>query len=237
MQGVSVLQACNYWPCESSNQENAIRFVCAASGPDITHAAGPALFRTYEVEKNDQYHCTIWEAARATTAVPTFFKRSTIGSPGSAIEYVDAGLGYNNPGKQVVNEAVRVFGEDAQISCLLSIGTGQSESVSLAEPNTFRNMVPIYMIDVLTEIATDAGKVAEEMDGRYGNAPGLFTRLNVNRGLGSILFDEWNMLSHVRSHSQNYMRLEAVSRCIDRVVSMLCGSSPHRKYAAGQLGM
>ena len=195
------------------------------------------MFRTYKVEKNDHYHSTIWEAARATSAVPTYLKRVPIGPPGSAVDYIDAGSGYNNPGKQVVNEAVTVFEEDAPVSCFLSIGTGQTESVGLAKSNTFQNIIPTGMIDVLKKIATDAGKVAEEMEKRYGNAPGLFTRLNVNRGLGSILFDEWNMLNHVRCHTHNYLRLEAVSRRVDRVVSMLCGSSTHPKYSAGQLGM
>ena len=67
------------------------RFVCAVGSSDIGHAAGPTLFRTYEVTKNGSYNCKIWEAARATTAAPTFFKRIKIGSLASGVEYVDAG--------------------------------------------------------------------------------------------------------------------------------------------------
>ncbi len=75
--------------------------------------------------KSKEYNCRIWEAARATSAAPTFFKRIEIGPSGSGIEYVDAGLGCNNPIKQVIEEAVRVFGEDSEVACIVSIGAGQ----------------------------------------------------------------------------------------------------------------
>ena len=89
-------------------------FACATGAPDITHASGLSLFPFLRCgEKQGVYNCTIWEAGRATSAAPTFFKRIKIGPTGSGVEYVDAGLGCNNPVKQVVAEAARVFGEDA----------------------------------------------------------------------------------------------------------------------------
>ena len=88
--------------------------------------------------KNKEYNCEIWEAARATSAAPTFFKRIKIGPSGSGIDYVDAGIGCNNPIKQVMAEAARVFGEEAPVGCIISIGTGQSGSVGLAQPDTFQ---------------------------------------------------------------------------------------------------
>jgi len=41
-------------------------FVCALGAPNITHSTGPTLFRTYDVPKNKEYNCTIWQAARAS---------------------------------------------------------------------------------------------------------------------------------------------------------------------------
>ena len=210
--------------------------MCAVGTSDVTHAAGPTLFRTYDVAKNKEYNCTIWEAARATSAAPTFFKRIKIGPSGSGIEYIDAGLGYNNPTMQVIEEAARVFGEDSQIACIVSIGTGQSGSVSYASPDAFQKWLPIGLVEVLEKISTDTSKTAEEMEKRYRNLPGIYYRLNVDRGLQSVSLDEWKRLGDVRAHTKNYMKLEAIDRQVDEVVNALSGSTAHQTYELGQLG-
>ena len=199
--------------------------MCAVGTSDITHAAGPTLFRSYDVAKNKEYNCEIWEAARATSAAPTFFKRIKIGPSGSGIDYVDAGIGCNNPIKQVMAEAARVFGEEAPVGCIISIGAGQSGSVRLAQPDTFQKCLPTDLIRVLKEIATDSGRIAEEMELRYKNIPGLYNRFDVDRGLGSVSLAEWKELGTVREHTKNYMRLEVIDRRVDHVVGALCGDS------------
>ena len=213
-----------------------ISFVCAAGTSDVTHAAGPTLFRSYDVTKNREYNCTIWEAARATSAAPTFFKRIKIGPSGSGIEYVDAGIGCNNPVKQVIAEAARVFGEDAQIAGIVSIGTGQSGSVGLAKPDAFQKWLPTNLIKVLKDLATDSGRVAEEMEQKYKNVAGLYNRLDVDRGLQSVSLDEWKRLGDVRAHTKNYMRLEVIDKRVDNVVGVLSGSFNHQTRTAGELG-
>ena len=224
-------------PCVSSSTLllTATSFVCATGAPDITHASGPSLFRSYDVGKNKEYNCTIWEAGRATCAAPNFFKRIKIGPPGSGVEYVDAGLGCNNPVKQVVAEAARIFGEDAQVACIVSVGTGQSGSVGLDKPNTFQNCLPTDLINVLEKIATDSGKVAEEMKQKYKNVAGIYHRLDVDRGLQSISLDEWKKLGDVRAHTQNYMKVHDTDQCIDKIVRALNGSS-NSTCEAGRLG-
>ena len=213
-----------------------ISFVCAVGTSDVTHAAGPTLFRSYDVAKNKEYNCTIWEAARATSAAPTFFKRIKIGPPGSGVEYVDAGIGCNNPVKQIIAEAARVFGDDAPVAGIVSIGTGQSGNVGLAKPDAFQKLIPSDLIKVLKEIATDSGRVAEEMEQKYKNVPGLYNRLDVDRGLQSVSLDEWKRLGEVREHTKNYMRLEVNDKRIDNVVGVLNGSFSHHTRTVGELG-
>ena len=196
--------------------------MCAVGTSDITHPAGPTLFRSYDVAKNKEYNCEIWEAARATSAAPTFFKRIKIGPSGSGIDYVDAGIGCNNPTKQVIAEAARVFGEEAPIGCIVSIGTGQSGSVGLAQPDTFQNWLPTDLIKGLKEIATDSGRIAEEMESRYKDIPGLYNRFDVDRALNLVSLAEWKQLGTVREHTKNYMRLEVIDRRVDHVVRALC---------------
>ena len=208
--------------------------MCAVGTSDITHPAGPTLFRSYDVAKNKGYNCEIWEAARATSAAPTFFKRIKIGPSGSGIDYVDAGIGCNNPIKQVIAEAARVFGEEASVGCIVSIGTGQSGSVGLAQPDTFQNWLPTDLIKTLKEIATDSGRTTEEMELRYKDIPGLYNRFDVDRGLHSVSLAEWKQLGRVREHTKNYMRLEVINKRVDDVVRALCGLSDHT-YKAGNL--
>ena len=148
---------------------------------------------------------------------------------------MDAGLGCNNPTKQVVAEAARVFGE-AQVACVVSIGTGQAGSVNLDNPGPVEKWLPLGLIRALEEIATDSGKTAEEMEQRYKNLPGIYHRLDVDRGLQSVSLEEWKRLGDVRAYTKNYMKLEAINRRVDDVVSALSGSSNCRTIELGQLG-
>lgn len=210
-------------------------FVCAVGASDVTHASGPTLFRTYRVAKNASYNCTIWEAARAISAAPTIFKRIKIGSPSSGIEYVDAAFGCNNPTKEVVAECERVFGGNAQVACVVSIGTGRTSSTGFSKPGVFQKWVPLGLVEVLGKMATDSGRIAEEMDRKYSSTPEIYYRFDVDRGLQSISLDEWERLGDVRLHTSNYMQLQEVDQQVDKVVKILSGSS-HDTYDAGALG-
>jgi Patatin-like phospholipase len=180
------------------------RFVCAVGRSDVTHPAGPTLFRTYDVTRNKEYNCAIWEAARATSAAPTFFKHISIGPDGAATAYVDAGLGCNNPIKQVLAEAARVFGDHTHVACVLSIGTGQADSADFGQPGccqlAVQRVFPIDVIRILKKIATDSGSTAEEMEQRYRNS-NIYHRLDVDRGLDSVYLDEWKRLGDVRARA------------------------------------
>jgi hypothetical protein len=82
-------------------------------------------------------------------------------------------------------------------------------------------------------MAADSEKVAVEMNERYRNVPGIYHRLDVNRGLQSISLDEWKRLGEVRGHTLDYMRLD--NQRINEVVNALTGSSSYQTYKAGQL--
>ncbi|KIM42400.1 hypothetical protein M413DRAFT_43952, partial [Hebeloma cylindrosporum] len=71
-------------------------FVCARNAHDM-NANIPVFFRSYP-SRETHSGCKIWEAARATSAAPTFFKRIEIGR---AQPFIDGGLGRNNPSRVV----------------------------------------------------------------------------------------------------------------------------------------
>lgn len=128
---------------------------------------------------------------------------------------------------QVIAEAARVFGENARVGCIASIGTGKNGSVGYARPDVFRKWLPTKLVydKALTAIATDCGKTAEEMEQKYKNLPGIYHRLDVDRGLQSVSLDEWKRLGDVRLHTKNYTKLVLVYKRIDSIVGTLIGSS------------
>ena len=97
----------------------------------------PVLFRTYQSHEPHS-NCKIWEAARATSAAPTFFKQIEIGRKQP---FIDGGLGCNNPSQVVLDEAEALFGA-RQIGCLVSIGTGQAEVIDIKKPGLFQQIIP-----------------------------------------------------------------------------------------------
>ena len=104
----------------------------------------PWLFRTYQAPKFPAPNCTIWEAIHAMSASLTFFKHIVIdGEP-----YVHGGMGCNNPVQQVLQEAELIF-PDRHVACIISIGTGQAQTLSIPKPGWFQQMLPLQVIDAI----------------------------------------------------------------------------------------
>ena len=65
-------------------------FVCAKPSKDQDR--GPRRIRAYPSEDDWDKDCRIWEAARATTAAPLYFKAISITSGGITEDFIDAAL-------------------------------------------------------------------------------------------------------------------------------------------------
>ncbi|KAF2808823.1 FabD/lysophospholipase-like protein [Mytilinidion resinicola] len=204
---------------------NCKAFVCAVAAADTAAAVGPTLFRTYRVARNRSDDCMIWEAGRATSAAPTFFKHIKIGSKGAEVAYLDAGLGYNNPTNQVLKEAWDIFGE-RQLGCIVSLGTGETDAQDYSEPGWIEKVVPVKLVESLKKIATDTAQVAEECERKFQGHPNVYFRLNVRRAIGRMALDEWKKLANISVLTGNYLKEEVVSRDVDRLVQVLIGETP-----------
>jgi predicted acylesterase/phospholipase RssA len=195
-------------------------FVCAMPAKNLAY---PRRFRTYPVRELASANCMIWEAARATTAAPTFFKRIAISEEGRAKEeFVDGGLRCNNPSVQVLEEARNIFGDDRKISCLVSIGTGHPGTIGLSKPDSFQKILPTKLIGVLKAIATDCESTAHGLRSRFKQFPNFYFRFNVTHGAGSVSLKEWEKMSDVETHTKAYMEEVTISASIDAVVKLLC---------------
>ena len=89
----------------------------------------PRLFRSYG-KKKDQ--CRIWEAARATSAAPTYFPPIHISLPPPGCWYIDGGVKRNNPSEVALEEAREIW-KTSRRFIIISIGTGMQETADFIE--------------------------------------------------------------------------------------------------------
>jgi predicted acylesterase/phospholipase RssA len=145
----------------------------------------------------------IWEAARATSAAPSFFDPIKIGKHGE--EFLDGGTGANNPVRILWDEAQEIFLNKRQrpedyLKCLVSIGTGTPSlkpfgSCLLAVGKTLKS------------IATDTERTAVSFErGHPQLARGRkYFRFNVTRGLENIGLDEAAKMPAIAAATRVYL--------------------------------
>lgn len=196
--------------------------------------SSPRLFRSY-ISRDPCYNPTIWEAARATSAAPGFFKRISIGEPGVKEDFVDGALGYNNPVQLAVQEAILGYDPDTKVACIVSIGTGKTRLAGFEKPSLLQRVIPIDLIKTLATMATSSETASKILEERYRNCPGLYHRLNVETGLTEIALGEWEKLSEVKTHTLAYLRLPEVDAKINIIVDCLLGRPVHT-YRLSALG-
>lgn len=190
-------------------------------------AGGPTLLRTYESRDSEDLSCNICEAARATSAAPSFFPAIRVG-PLQRI-FIDAGLGYNNPARVLLDEAERIWGSqlDPQNLTIISIGTGHPLNSPLKPPG----LLPIFfgrydVIKTLKAIYTECETTAESAKRDCIRAGYTYLRFNVRDGLETIGLQEWNKQDEILASTDNYLHLNDVNRKIDASVERLKTQNP-----------
>lgn len=108
----------------------------------------------------------LWEAARATSAAPGYFEKMQI----SNIDYIDGGLGCNNPAKIAFKDVRQIHGMQPPI-LVLSIGTGApTPRDTPPEPKrkagvTWGHLKDMFMaFKSSIRLATDSDQVHSDLD-------------------------------------------------------------------------
>jgi len=192
------------------NKKGCNTFVCARLGNHLS-ASTPTLFCTYPEDHSPD--CTIWEAARATSAAPTFFKSIRIGGT----PYIDGGIGYNNPTEAVLDQA-RLIYPDQKIACIISIGSGMSSVPRIVKGNLRQKFVPNDVIRLLIAVATDCESTSESMAQYLRTSPDIYFRFNVVQELQDIRLEEWDRLGRIASP---YLNTSETSQKMERAVDVL----------------
>src|SRR6201996_6587029 len=190
---------------------------------DIT-AKIPILIRTYRGPANQTDDCEVWEAARATTATPEFFEPITIGKPGTALRCIDGGFGQNNPVSQVCEEASAIF-PGQKVSCLVSIGCGQTSTIHIPTPGFLQRagLFPDHIIRAAKQMAIDCEDTHQRTARGFADSSGIYFRFNVEKGLEDVGFEEWKKINNISSHTKHYMMMQETSRIFDSAVHALRG--------------
>ncbi|MFN8397661.1 MAG: patatin-like phospholipase family protein [Bacteroidia bacterium] len=133
---------------------------------------GPYLFNTFDATRNPEDNYALWEAARGTSAAPTFFPVAHVGGGKggrSAAErwVVDGGVMSNDPGVWAVSEALRTgIAKELKDIVLISLGTG------------------LYPADAGLGINNNSGVTVPD-SGNWGTAPWLATNMYNLQGVSN----------------------------------------------------
>ncbi|KAI9731305.1 MAG: hypothetical protein M1834_005208 [Cirrosporium novae-zelandiae] len=175
-------------------QDPKSRFVCASMSN-----AGTQRLRSYTSIVEERMKCTIWEAARATSAAPTFFEPITFTN---GLEFRDGGLGDNNPIFALIDEANTEY-HPRKIHTIVSLGTGVTASIKLKNSLT-------SLAKACAKIATDTEKVANNFTNQYCREDGQFRqeyfRFNVPQGLQGVGLEEWKKRDAMSSNTLSYLQ-------------------------------
>ncbi|KAK0373493.1 hypothetical protein CLIM01_09153 [Colletotrichum limetticola] len=215
-------------------RERGLAFVCAA-----TYDAYEAyLFRTYKGSSNCAHNVEIWEAARATSAAPTFFHPISIEVEAERDQYVDGAVTCNNPARLVLSEAESYFGPRRTLGFLLSLGTGLKVSdkkvnvvpqgqlvdhpvVARQGSGALFSRGTIKILKHAKASLTDSEPEHQALEQRFQKTHYAYWRLNLDRGAADIKLNEYKKMGLLRAATERYLQDIEVSTNIDKIVSML----------------
>jgi hypothetical protein len=224
------LQDANAIMADTTNSENVPTFVVATKG---LHVDGPpTLFRSYQCSGYNADKCTIWEAGRATSARPTFFKPIKIAIPPPGATFIDGGLTHNNPAELALSEAQRIWSTVKRF-CLVSVGAGRSKAVKIVDTNSkqlqrLHSKMATLRVKLTMASRAAAGqkalaKIREACVELASNSEHVhqqllkistsidpekrfpYHRFNVERDMHEIELQEWKQMEAVGAYTAAYM--------------------------------
>lgn len=191
-------------PYENADLLSLSSFVCATMVN-----GGIQRLRSYPSTAEEPFDCTIWEAARATSAAPTFF--APIKFP-NGMDFRDGGLGANNPIFELINEVRKEY-PTRDISTIVSLGTGVSSSMKLG-----RGLISVA--EACSKIAMNTEKTAESFAAQYSHQQGIYRhkyfRFNPTNGLQGVGLDEWEKEDEMMANTLTYLRTTAQEDMLER---------------------
>jgi hypothetical protein len=140
-----------------------------------------------------------------------------IGPRRTAQSFIGAPFGVGNPTRELLKEASTAFGDDRRVAQIISIGCGLHPKLSLEEITD-----EVGGRQLLKERAVEFQMVAKDLSARLYNVD-AYLRLNVDKGLGGVEFDDWSSLGDIETHTRMYIGNATVSGSIDSSLQHIRG--------------
>ncbi|KAJ6483656.1 hypothetical protein DFH09DRAFT_1461458 [Mycena vulgaris] len=189
-------------------------FVCAMNEMNM-NAGIPELFRSYDTAEEPANDCMVWEAARATSAAPGLFKAMEIGVGGMKQQFIDGGVGHNNPTSLVLAEAKDIY-PSRPVVLVTSIGSGHPDTIQIPKSPS-----STLIAAAMKKIATDCEKTHEDNARKFRAIPNTYFRFNVQQGMQDLAPHDWGKSSEVSAHTKAYLRTEDVKSKITDSVKVI----------------
>lgn len=179
--------------------------------------------RSYRSKHDPGLPFTIWQAARATSAAPSFFDPLVVKN---ITTLRDGGLRNNNPINEAMDEINTEFG-DKEIACIISIGTGVSKT------EFFGNGL-MSIAKACAKIATDTEEAERTFRNNHTKPNQMlhdrYFRFEVDQGLQNVGMEEWKNMEHIWSVTTSYLddlkRREMLDECATKLHGPRAGTEP-----------
>ncbi|CUA67580.1 Calcium-independent phospholipase A2-gamma [Rhizoctonia solani] len=183
-------------------------------------ASRPVRMRSYLVPHDaEPENFKIWEAARATSAAPTYFRPIEAGD--DKVPYIDGGVsGHSNPSWLAMQEAKYLWPK-RQIGLFMSLGTG---SPSMIE---FRSKWALSMFRDFINLGTSTGQIHEmawqKFNDDYQISP--YVRLSVDHLISKVSLSDLSSLDKIVAATHAYLEVARTSDKVQRCVQLVNGPS------------
>ncbi|KAI1802241.1 FabD/lysophospholipase-like protein [Daldinia bambusicola] len=219
-------------PSTASSSLNTSSQSSGSSMDNTTVAGSPRPENSVLDPWNEYRDIQIWEAARATTAAPSYFDPIVLSRGGDSRAFIDGAMGCNNPAKEVVDEAAALFGTDCVLGCLVSLGTGFSGEVTIGQAQKGLKKI-IGLINNLKKIATNTEEVHEGLRRLIRADLDTYFRFQLPTGAENIRLHDYKKLDELSRLMKLYIEKESAE--IDKVVRILINKAKPRGITLGQV--
>ncbi|RPA72443.1 hypothetical protein BJ508DRAFT_314726 [Ascobolus immersus RN42] len=161
------------------------------------------LLRSYKTTSHTEhdYKCTIWQAARATSAANLFFEPIKLGRG----EFFDGSWTAINPINELMAEVSRIY-EEPRFGCILSLGTGQL-GIKYLNP---RAKIP-DLAKSCKDLLLNANRIAQDfvVEGTLGwklTKAEKYFRLDLDVGAEDIGLEKWKKMGDLEGFVFEYLK-------------------------------
>ncbi|KAE8361736.1 peptidase S8/S53 domain-containing protein [Aspergillus caelatus] len=227
---LSVIKSCHEdenAPLEDPREEKCNTFVLTMIRPSFRR---PHRLRTY-TSRSDRatQDCYIWQAALASAALLLEFNAVELGPLKQP--HVEAGLGYNNPSREAIDEAKRIW--SPPVYSIVNIGTGLEPAVVGSGMTGVKNLNFQALCQLGFRIAINRERVAEELSREALTSGFEYFRLNVPENFENIGTLDWDQHMHISSLTRDHLGHPETTTYINYLIKRLCLGTRGNQFKKG----